>query len=182
MNLTAIGIIEAEEILRFDKKTMMYVVEYYISGTKYIAKRSYSEFKYLYDEINKTKPELPLPEIPVKKPLNKDAATINDRKDKFENLLKFLVENEIGLGYLAEFLLPFTQLPYYGKVVMNPCLLNFRTIKKMPQEFQSLITLLFQEGTPKDHPKWVMMIIIQRLINKTHTSIRESNFSKQNTE
>ena len=67
--ITDIKIVEDEEATRNNKRTTIYVIEYYIDGQRYITKRSYSEFRYMYKQIEKTKPELELPELPPKKPM-----------------------------------------------------------------------------------------------------------------
>jgi hypothetical protein len=66
MSIDKVQISGFEEVIRFDKKTIVYVIEYYIRGIKFITKRSYSEFVFLNKEINKTKPVLALPELPPK--------------------------------------------------------------------------------------------------------------------
>mmetsp|Transcript_14801 Transcript_14801/g.12611 ORF Transcript_14801/g.12611 Transcript_14801/m.12611 type:complete len:116 (-) Transcript_14801:503-850(-) len=70
----------------------------------------------MYKQIEKTKPELELPELPPKKPMNKDRETIEERKLMFNKLLVFLVSNCIGLSYLSELLTSHKNMPYYGKI------------------------------------------------------------------
>jgi len=51
-NIDSIGVIRHEDTMRFDKPTIVYIIEYYIKGHRFITKRSYSEFLYLYKEVN----------------------------------------------------------------------------------------------------------------------------------
>jgi len=64
--IESIEITGSEEIIRFDKKTIVYTIEYYIRGQHCWTRRSYSEFAYLVSEINKVKGDLSVPEIPGK--------------------------------------------------------------------------------------------------------------------
>lgn len=66
-NIENIAVTHHEETIRFDKATVVYVIEYYIRGHKFTSRRSYSEFLYLYKEIKNE--NIPLPEMPAKKPL-----------------------------------------------------------------------------------------------------------------
>ncbi len=65
-SIESIEVVGSEETIRFDKKTIVYVIEYTIREQVYNTKRSYSEFSYLASEINKVKGDLTVPEIPSK--------------------------------------------------------------------------------------------------------------------
>lgn len=46
--IESISILADEESVRAGKRTTVYVIEFTIDGQKFITKRSYSEFRYLY--------------------------------------------------------------------------------------------------------------------------------------
>ena len=51
-NIESIAVVKSEDTMRFDKETILYVIEYYIRGKKFATKRSYSEFLHLWKEVN----------------------------------------------------------------------------------------------------------------------------------
>jgi len=59
-----------------------------------------------------------IPKIPPRKTIGKtkDEEGLGVRVAAFDNLLKHLAQQKIGLNCLAEFLTPPSILPYYGKV------------------------------------------------------------------
>jgi hypothetical protein len=65
-NIESIEVVGVEEIIRFDKKTSAYQIEFYINKERFFTKRSYNEFKSLYKDIMKTKPTILIPELPPK--------------------------------------------------------------------------------------------------------------------
>ena len=65
-NIESIEVVGVEEIIRLDKKTIVYQIEFYIRKERFLTKRSYNEFKNLYKEIMKTKPTISIPDLPPK--------------------------------------------------------------------------------------------------------------------
>lgn len=59
-----------------------------------------------------------MPKIPPRKTIGKtkDEEGLGARVAAFDKLLKYLVQQKIGLDCLAEFLISHSILPYYGKV------------------------------------------------------------------
>ena len=117
VNIENISVTKNEETIRFDKPTVVYVIEYYIRGHRFVSKRSYSEFLYLYKEVKHEKDITALPEMPAKKPLlGKSDMVIAERKEAFDRLLKILIHEKAAHVYLKEFLQTNHNLPYYGKI------------------------------------------------------------------
>lgn len=116
-NVDLISVINFEDTMRFDKQTILYIIEYYIKGHRFITKRSYSEFLYLWKEIKKDEIMIDLPDMPAKKPLlGKTEEVIAERREAFDKFLKILVREKVALNYLREFLQTPNNLPYYGKI------------------------------------------------------------------
>jgi len=114
-NIENISVTHHEETIRFDKPTVVYVIEYFIRGHKFTSRRSYSEFLYLFKELKNE--NIPLPEMPAKKPLlGKSDMVIAERRESFDRLLKILIREKASHVYLKEFLQTNQNLPYYGKI------------------------------------------------------------------
>jgi hypothetical protein len=65
--IDSIDVIGHEEIVRLDKKTIVFIVEFTIKDQKFQTKRSYNEFKNLHKDISKSKADIKLPELPPKR-------------------------------------------------------------------------------------------------------------------
>jgi len=55
----------------------------------------------------------------------KSEEVIEERKEGFDGLMKFLVSEKIAFDHLKSFLQTPNNLPYYGKVISSyPCIIN----------------------------------------------------------
>mmetsp|Transcript_10449 Transcript_10449/g.8985 ORF Transcript_10449/g.8985 Transcript_10449/m.8985 type:complete len:223 (+) Transcript_10449:557-1225(+) len=93
-NIEKLEVLSTDEIERFDKKQMVYFIEFYIKQARYLAKRSYSEFKNLYKDLEKSQKNLEgMPDLPPKRINKKDEAVINERKEAFDKFLNWATTN-----------------------------------------------------------------------------------------
>jgi hypothetical protein len=66
-SIESIDVTAFKEVIRDDKPTMVYVIEFFIKKQNFEAERSYNEFKSIYDEVTKIKSkESVFPALPPK--------------------------------------------------------------------------------------------------------------------
>jgi hypothetical protein len=115
-NLSKIDVIKFEEIMRDNKKTTVFVIEYWINGIQLSTKRSFSEFAQFYKDLKKQHPKLEFEEFPSKEILkSNDAETHASRLRWFDAFLKFCLGNRVHAETLATFLASPENLRVYGK-------------------------------------------------------------------
>jgi len=127
--IESIDVTGFEDIIRLNKETTVYIIEFVIKGKRLGTKRSYSEFEALRKNIKKLRGDMQLPEIPPKKGLSKtkDPEGLNARKEAFDRLLKAIVQGKVGLNHLAEFLQTPNVLSNYKKGHKNSEIKNEET-------------------------------------------------------
>lgn len=94
--------------MRFDKTTMLYIIQYEMQSVVKQAQRSYREFHQLFLYMKEKYPQEPFPHFPQKKLdrsfLKQD--DVSDRITRFQKFLKFVVLRNLIDDNLLEFLNP----------------------------------------------------------------------------
>jgi len=111
-----INVTHWEEMVKNDKKTIVYVIKYMLEGIPLKTMRSYSEFYRIFKKIYKVAPNEDLPKFPEKKTITElfDEVTLGHRRLIFDKFLKAVIEKKLITKHLIDFLAPLEEIPYFG--------------------------------------------------------------------
>eukprot|EP01016_Furgasonia_blochmanni_P050275 TRINITY_DN7742_c0_g1_i2.p1 TRINITY_DN7742_c0_g1~~TRINITY_DN7742_c0_g1_i2.p1 ORF type:complete len:348 (-),score=35.57 TRINITY_DN7742_c0_g1_i2:101-1144(-) len=110
-----------ESLIRENKKQNVYIIHYYSFGFLRETKRSYSEFLTLYEMLQDIYKHVEFPPFPSKTfNLNPaDTNKLQERKECFENLLKFIFSKNLFSHALRIFLSPLESVEHFTREVVS---------------------------------------------------------------
>eukprot|EP01017_Pseudomicrothorax_dubius_P004262 TRINITY_DN10814_c0_g2_i1.p1 TRINITY_DN10814_c0_g2~~TRINITY_DN10814_c0_g2_i1.p1 ORF type:complete len:463 (+),score=92.26 TRINITY_DN10814_c0_g2_i1:961-2349(+) len=105
------------EIPKTPKPTPLFVIVYFRFGQRTETKRSFVEFSNLHYELSKEFPQVTFPALPPRRTKKEgaDEKLLEERREAFENLLKFIVENEHICPQIHSFLKSQAELPLFER-------------------------------------------------------------------